>query len=227
VRTVVITFAIGLVLAAPAAAVAPTLSVSAQDRRPQASFAAPFADSAFIYFASKPDRSTDGQFFTENIETSDSLTDDEIASGRWVSESKIDPGTYYVILRASPDFDRCYIFDTGGYDPACADGSSSVATLTIPKPATRYSVTAQVLRYVGVVYANLRATPLGEKRAYRVCYRTLAKRQRCASGTIEGYSWDSAATHTLRLSPRLMPARTTLTWWVGSRQIASKAIRVR
>jgi hypothetical protein len=216
-----------LVLAAPAAAVAPTLTVSAQDRRPQAAFSAPFADSAFLYFASKPDRATDGQFFSENIETSDSLTDDEIASGRWISESRIDPGTYYVMLRAFPDFDRCYLFGTGGYDPACADGYSSVVTLSVPKPAARYTATADVLRSLGIVHANLKANPLGEKRAYRVCYRSKAGTRRCTSGTLDGFSWDSSATDTLRLSTRLMPTRTTLTWWVGSRQVAAKAIRSR
>lgn len=225
-RTVVFAFVAALVFAAAAGAVAPTLSVSAQDRRPQATFSAPSASDVTIYFASKPDRATDGQFFTENIETTDFFTDDEIASGRWVSESRIDPGTYYVMIRASPDFGRCYILDTGGYDPACANGYSNVTTLNVPKPVSRYSVTTEVRRFSGVVYATLLATTLGEKRAYRVCYRTLARRQRCTSGTLDGYSWESAATDTLRLSTRLMPVRTTLTWWVATRQIAAKRISI-
>lgn len=226
-RKLLLATVVVLVLAAPAAAVAPTLSVTSQDRRAQATFSAPFADFAAIYFAKKPDRATDGQFFTENVETLDTLTDDELATGRrWVSETQLDPGTYYVMLRASPDFDRCYI-SGGGYDPACADGYSNVVTLTVPKPVARYRAGAQVSRSLRVVHANLRATPLGEKRAYRVCYRTTATRQRCTRGSLDGFDWDSAATDTLRLSTRFMPARTTLTWWVGTRKIASKAIRVR
>jgi hypothetical protein len=216
-----------LFVAPVAAAVAPSLTVSATDRRPQATFSAPFASDATIYFASKPDRATDGQFFTENVETLDSVTDDELAAGRWVSESRLDPGTYYVMLRASPDFDGCYLFESGGYDPKCADGFSSVSTLTIPKPASRYTASVQALRYLGVVHADLRAAPLGEKRAYRVCYRTAAKKRRCTAGTLDGYSWESAATDTLRLSTRFMPKTATLTWWVGARQVASKTLRVR
>lgn len=227
VRKLPLATVIVLVLAAPASAVAPTLSVSAADRRPQATFSTPFADSATIYFASKPDRATDGQFFTENVETLDSVTDDELAAGRWVSESRLDPGRYYVMLRASPDFDRCYLFDSGGYDPACADGYSNVATLTVPKPVSRYTASAQVLRFVGVVHASLRATQLGEKRAYRVCYLSTARKQRCTGGTLTGYSWDAAASDTLSLSTRFMPTLTTLTWWVGARKVATKAVRVR
>lgn len=225
-KVLLIGFAV-LVTAPVAGAVAPSLTVSATDRRPQAAFSAPFASDATLYFANKPDRATDGQFFTENVESIDSVTDDELAAGRWVSESRLDPGTYYVMMRASPDFDSCYLFDSGGYDPKCADGYSSVATITIAKPVSRYTASAQALRYLGVVHANLRATTLGEKRAYRVCYRTAAKKRRCTAGTLDGYSWESAATDTLRLSTRLMPKSTTLTWWVGARQIASKTVRVR
>ena len=224
----VIALVVALMVAATAAAVAPTLTVSAQDRRPQATFSAPFASSVTIYFASKPARATDGQFFSENIETLDSLNDDEIAAGRWLSEARLDPGTYYVMLNASPDFNRCFVLGSGGqYDPQCADGYSTVSTLTVPEPETRYSVSTEVLRYLGVVKATLRATQLGEKRAYRVCYATAARKQRCTTGTLSGYSWDSAASHTLRLSPRFMPKTTTLTWWVGTRKVASKLVRVR
>ncbi len=167
---------------------APTLSVTSVDRRPQVTFSAPRARNVTIYFASKPDRATDGRFFTENVKTLDSMTDDEIASGRWVSESRLNPGTYYVMLRASPDFDRCYISETGDYDPTCANGYSNVAPLTIPKPPTRYSARAEVLSDAGIVHATLRASQLGEKRAYRVCYRAVTRAQRCTRGTLDGYS---------------------------------------
>jgi hypothetical protein len=226
-RKLVLTAIAAVGLAAPAAAVAPTLSVTAADRRPQASFSAPRADDVTIYFASKPDRATDGRFFNENVETLDSMTDDEIANGRWVSESRLDPGTYYVMLRASPDFDRCYISETGDYDPACANGYSNVARLTVPKPPTRYTARAEVLSYAGVVHATLRASRLGENRAYRVCYRAVTRVQRCTRGTLVGYSWDSATDDLLRLSTRLMPNRTTLTWWVGTRRVAVRVVRVR
>lgn len=96
-------------LAFPGAALAvpPTLSeVAQQDRHPTATFSAPRADFVSIYLASKPDRATDGSFLQENIKELDALTNPEIQSGRWVDESQVDPGTYWVLLRGLSKFRR-------------------------------------------------------------------------------------------------------------------------
>jgi hypothetical protein len=86
-------------LALPAAANAsqpPTLtSVSQQNRHPSATVSMPGADDATIYFASKPDRATDGGFLQENIKATDFFTADEIQRGSWLYEDQLDPGTYY------------------------------------------------------------------------------------------------------------------------------------
>ena len=77
-------------------------------------FSIPGADLATIYFATKPDRASDGSFLQENIAALDSLTTDEIQSGSWTYESQLDPGTYYVLLYATD-------FDCIG-QPTCLDG---------------------------------------------------------------------------------------------------------
>jgi hypothetical protein len=217
-------------LAFPGAALAvpPTLtSVTQQDRHPVATFSAPRADFASIYLSSKPDRATDGSFLQENIKELDSLTDSEIQSGRWVDESQIDPGTYWVILRASPDFDSCYIFDTGGFDPACADGFSNVLTLTVPKPPIRYTARVTAYRYSQIASLDLTAKPLGERVSYRVCYRLRSGSRRCLNGTLDGYSWNSSADDSLTVATRNLPTITTFTWYVGGSKVASRRARVR
>ena len=84
------------------------------DRHPSATFSTPKADDVTIYFASKPDRASDGSFFQENIVALDLMTSDEIQAGSWTYSDQLDPGTYYVMLNASPNFDLCYISSTGG-----------------------------------------------------------------------------------------------------------------
>jgi len=196
-------------------AVPPSLgAVSHQDRHPTASFSAPRAGFASIYLATKPDRATDGSFLQENIKELDLLTDSEIQSGRWSDENQIDPGTYWVMLRASPDFDSCYVYDNGGFDPACADGFSNVLNLTVPKPARQASL-------------QLTATPLGEPLPYRVCYRLKAGSKRCLNGTLDGYSWSSSADDGLTVNTRNLAAITTFTWYVAGKKVASRRVRVR
>lgn len=160
--TAILSSAVVLALSGSALAVPPTLSaVSQQDRHPAAAFSAPRADFVAIYFASKPDRATDGSFLQENIASADILTDSETQSGRWSGETQLNPGSYWVMLNASPDFGSCFR-DDGTIDPACAEGFSNVATLTVPKPAVRYSVRATVYRYLREASLRLTATPLGE-----------------------------------------------------------------
>jgi hypothetical protein len=88
------------------------------------------------------------------IETLDLLTDAERQAGRWEYESQPDSGTYYVMLRASPDFDLCWNDDQGAYDPSCADGLSSVLPLVVPQPAPRYAASAKVVRFLKRVDAH-------------------------------------------------------------------------
>jgi hypothetical protein len=217
-----------LALAGPALAAPPTLSaVSHQDRHATATFAAPRASSVSIYLASKPDRATDGSFLQENIKNVDFMTDSEIQSGRWVDASRIDPGTYWVMLRASPDFESCYLWDGGGYDPACASGYSELVTLVVPKPAVRYRANATAFRFSGTASLQLVAAPLGEATPYRVCYRSKTKKTRCVTGRLDGYSWESSATDSLTVTTRNLPTFTTFVWYVTGKIVGSKRIRVR
>src|SRR4051812_10244036 len=110
-----LTLAASLVFVSSASAQLPVLSsvtVSA-DRHPSAQFSTPKAGDVTIYFASKPDRASDGSFFQENIVALDFLTADEIQAGNWTFSDQLDPGTYYVMLNADPDFDLCYDPNTG------------------------------------------------------------------------------------------------------------------
>jgi hypothetical protein len=211
---------------ATAGAVPPAITaLGQQDRHPSATFALPKAESGIIYFATKPDRATDGEFLTENVAYVDELTDAEIQLGRWLSEDRVEPGTYYVMIEATPDFDACYILGTGGYDPACADGFSDVLTLTVPKPQTRYAAAVTVSRPVRRATLRLTAKPLGEQQAYRVCYATAVKKTRCLRGRLDGFDWSAGVTHSFTVSTRGLAAYTTFRWYVGSRIVASKRVR--
>jgi len=216
----------GLTLVATAVGIPPTLSsVGVRDRHPTATFSAPKSDFASIDVATKPDRATDGSFLSENVETTDLLTDSEIQAGRWAHERQLDPGTYYVMLHASPDFDRCWNLDQGGYDPSCADGYSSVLPLVVPRPASRYAASTTVLRFLKRVELRLVVKPLGDRLRYRVCYRLSTKARRCVVGTVDGYDWNSGASDTLSVTTRGLARLTTFTWFVGARAVAAKRVR--
>jgi hypothetical protein len=218
-----------VLLATPgsAFAVPPTFSaVSQQDRHPVAKFSAPRADFVAIYFASKPDRATDGSFLQENIVSVDILTDSEIQAGRWSGETQLNPGSYWVMLSASPDFGLCFR-DDGTIDPACADGFSNVVTLVVPKPTVRYAARVTVYRYLREASLRLIATPLGEKRSYRLCYKTKHGRTPCLGGTLDGFDWNSPADDTLTVSTRNLPTLATFSWYVSGARVATKRIRVR
>jgi len=212
----------GTALAAPPV----ILSVGHQARHPVVVFSAPKSDHVVIEMATKPDRGTDGSFFSENQVEFDLMTDSEIAAGRWLSESQINPGTYYVLVRASPDFDLCYL-DDGSYDPSCADGYSSMARLVVPKPPIRYVVGATRQTYSATVTLRISATPLGERLPYRVCYLTKARKRLCLRDTLAGYSWSSGARESLTVRTRFLATFTTFTWFVGARAVGAKRIRVR
>ena len=217
---------VALAVVAVAYGVPPTLtSVGASDRHPFATFSAPRSDFVSMQMASKPDRATDGSFLSENVEVFDLLTDSEIQAGRWAYESQVDPGTYYVMMKASPDFDSCYIFDQGVYDPACADGYSSVVPLTVPRPASRYVATAKLLRFLKQVDLRLVVAPLGDRLPYQVCYR-VGKKRRCLRGTVDGFDWNSGASDSLSASTRGMKGLTVFTWLVAGKPVAVKRVRV-
>ena len=222
-------FALVCALALPAAAeaVPPVVSsVGVQDRHPFVVFSAPKADGIAVSVAKKPDRATDGSFLSENVTSGGYLTDAEIQSGRWLSSYQLDPGTYWLLLQAFPDFGLCWIFDNAAYDPACAQGYSEVVQLLVPKPATRYVAAVQVSRASGRAYLTLRAAPLGEKRSYKLCYRNAARARRCLSGTLDGYSWGSSASDELSLTTRGLTKFTTFQWIVGSKTVAQRRVRV-
>jgi hypothetical protein len=213
-----------------ASAAKPTvISLGQQNRHPTMTFSAPRADSVSIDFARSPERATDGNFLSENIVHSAFLTDDEVQKGRWLDESQLDPGRYYVLLEASaesscvsyppPDYDRVL-------DPACADGFSDVAVLDIPKPPQRFKVKVEQLRFIRVIYLTLTVRPLGEDLPYKVCWRRKDKRRACASSTVPGYDWNSSADDMVRIKSRPLARRTRFTWYVAGRAVASKTVRV-
>ena len=217
-----------LVFVSSALAQPPALSsvtVSA-DRHPSAAFSAPAAGLLAVYFASKPDRGSDGSFFEENIVTEDLLTIDEIQAGSWTGSDRLDPGTYYAMVYASPADPLCYDPITGTLNPSCADGYSNVAVLTVPVPQIRYAASVTVFRSLKEANLHLKATPLGVNKRYRACYLNRAKKKRCVSGTLGGYSWNSSASDEVSVSTRKLPAVTTFTWYVGSRAVARKRVKV-
>lgn len=181
--TGVLAVAVLLALPASAAATPPVLLTAGHEaRHPVVTFSAPRANPVAVYIASKPDRATDGAFFAENIVTLDILTANEIQTGRWLSESQLEAGTYWVNLRASPDFAACWDYERfRGLDPACADGYSNVLQLQIPRGPVSYewkfirpfagSVPAGYV-YRGerlLIQVPARGLPAGERRGYQLC----------------------------------------------------------
>jgi hypothetical protein len=202
-----------------AAASAPSLlRVGQQQRHPIADFVAPGADDATIYFATKPDRATDGRFLDENVKDLDILTADELQSGHWTDSSQLDPGTYFVMLRAS-DTD-CIL------DPNCLNGFSQVLTLSVPAPRQRFAASVKTFRFLSSVDLSLKVTPLGEALPYQVCWRRTRGGRKCVRGTVNGFSWNDSASDTLSLRKQGMPRRTTFTWYVHGRKVASKRVGI-
>jgi hypothetical protein len=224
-----------VVTATPALAVSPTITaVAQQHRHPSVTFAAPRADDVTVYIASKPDRATDGSFLRENVVEVGLLTDSEIQSGYWLDSSQIDPGSYFVMLKATRDFVSCDSYDLNFnqvIDPSCADGFSTVVPLRIPRPKTRYTVKTEVLKSIGIVYLTLTAKPLGAKMPYQVCWKQpkARKKKRCVKGTLSGYSWNAAASGSLRIHTKGMARRTKFTWYTRAgtlKALRSKTITV-
>ena len=132
-----------------------------------------------------------------------------------------------MLLRASPDFSLCYLYDSGTFDPSCADGYSTMQTLNVPRPPIRYGASVQHYVYLNNVDLTITAVPLGQKLPYRVCYRTKAGGRVCLGGVIAGYSWSSSASDTRSVNRRNLRTITTFTWYVEGRPVVSKRARVR
>ena len=220
------TIVVALTFIGTAQAMPPALkSVGQQARHPTARFFAPRADTVLAYVASKPDRGANGSFLAENVEEIDSLTALEIHTGSWLHEQQLDPGTHFVMVRAYADFDTCYLFGTGGYRPACAEGFSAMAALVIPKPASKYSVSVQRYSLRTQFSFILTAAPLGEERPYRLCYRLKTNRRVCLRRTLNGFDWGNYATDSLTVPTRNLARLTTFTWYVGNTLIARRTLR--
>lgn len=207
-------------LAAPAHAASPALLGVGHDRlHPTATLSAAGADDVTVYISKRPDRATDGNFLTENSAEIDFLTAEEVASGAWMDADNLDPGTYYVMLRAStyscPD----------GAD--CIDGFSNVMRLTIPKPKQNFRASIED-GFIGSF--KLTITPAGESVPYKLCW-IRGKGRKCERGSVGGYDWTGAASDTIWLtaSDLKLPRRqskTTFTWYVAGKRVASKRIRI-
>jgi hypothetical protein len=208
-----------LALAGAAAAASPALlSIGQENRHPTATFSMPGADFATIYFATSPDRATDGSFLEEHVEHIEFFTTDEIQGGQWLDSAQLDPGRYYVMLRAT---------DTDCFgDSPCMEGFSNMLTLAVPKPVASYQAGVRVYRYLSTVHLRFRVAPLGERLPYRVCWTLAGNRRRCVRTTVKGYSWNSAATDQISVRKRGMPQRTAFAWYVDGRRVASKRVRI-
>jgi hypothetical protein len=196
------------------------LSVGQQDRHSTGTFSAPDADSATVYIATMPDQGSDGRFLDENMVGMVFLTDDEIAAGSWLSSDQLDPGSYHVMLNAD-DYD-CYD------DPACLEGFSDVLPLTVPMPAQRF--TRSVTRPFKTLYLKLTISPLGEDQPYKLCWSKANLQRKCLSSTVGGYDWNRAASDEISVgarAQRAMGKRTTFSWYVAGKRVASKRVRIR
>jgi hypothetical protein len=101
--------AIGLPTLPSAANAAPPIliSVGHKKRHPTAEWTLPPGVQArVIELATTPETSTDGYFFDENVDALDTL---EPTQTRWVYNSQLDPGTYYVHVAGIDE--PCYYAD--------------------------------------------------------------------------------------------------------------------
>jgi hypothetical protein len=111
-------------------------------------------------------------------------------------------------------------------DSPCMEGFSDMLTLAVPKPVASYRGGVRAYRYLSTVDLRLRVAPLGERLRYRVCWTLTDKRRRCVRSTVDGYSWNSAATDQIEVRKRGMPQRTAFAWYVEGRKVASKRVRI-
>jgi hypothetical protein len=155
--------------------------------------------------ATRPDRASDGGFLSENIADLDFLTADEIVAGSWLYETQLDPGTYYLMLRAS-DYE-C------SEHPDCIDGYSNVLALTIPLPTltstgARSIVRRALTRKFGAGYEH------GYGKRIKSCRRLSRLTFRC-----RGISWviGDVAFHSGRLTIRRVWSDGDVSWQATGR----------
>jgi hypothetical protein len=113
-------------------------------------------------------------------------------------------------------------------DPACLDGFSSVLPLTVPKPAQKFS--RKVTRSFGTLYLKLTISRVGEDQPYRLSWRKADGRRKCLRSTVDGYDWNEAASDEISIGARAQRAmrnRTTFSWYVAGKRVASKRVRIR
>jgi hypothetical protein len=209
------------VASASAAVVAPVvMSVSSESRHPVVAFSAPKATDVTLEVATAPGRATNGAFFAENYVTSEFFTSGEIVNGRWMSPTRYPPGVYWVMLNASSTSYDC--------EPTlemCARGRSDVVSIVVPEPPIVFASALTLTQ--GTVVASLNATPLGERRSYRLCWRNRRGAERCRRGSLGGTSWDNPAADEIALSTRSLRRTTRFRWYVKGRLVASRTVRVR
>jgi hypothetical protein len=224
----VIAAAAAVLPVAQAAAAPPTVfGAGSVNRHPELTFSAQSAFLGTVQIATRPDRATDGGFLVENIDTLDVLTDLELATGFWSSETQIKPGTYWAMLKAAADPTVCFDSITGLFNPACADGYSEPVWFVVPKPSVRWLTSANANRFLHFVDLRLVGRPLGERVGYRVCWRTARGVRRCRASLIFGSDWNSQASDTLLISTRGMSRLTVFRWYVRDRQVAARRVVVR
>jgi hypothetical protein len=116
------------VFGSPAAAAPPVLtSVRHIDGRPAATWTLPpGVTSQVVEVATSPATSTDGDFFSENVEAFDLLED---AQTSWVDDFQLDPGVYY--LHVGGFEEPCYF---AGLCPI--QEFTQIGTLRIAPPAS-------------------------------------------------------------------------------------------
>jgi hypothetical protein len=179
----------GVVAAAAAAAIAAAASapilrtVTVHDRQPAITFAAPGAEGAIVVIAINPGHASDGSLLTQNIVYKDTLTSGELQSRHWTYESRIDPGTWYVQLNS---YDTC----SDSQAPDCANGTSAIKKLVVPRPTTKYVLQADNHKFSTAVGVMINATELGDSQHYRLCIRTKLGTDRCVKGVITGTDWN-------------------------------------
>jgi hypothetical protein len=106
--------------------------------------------------------------------------------------------------------------------PGCRGSYSNILTLIVPEPTHMYRASVLVLRYSRVVYLTLRVSQLGKSLPYKVYWKSKSGRRRCVAGKVEGYSWNDSATDDVSVRLRGLKRRTTFSWYVGGRRVASR-----
>jgi hypothetical protein len=217
-----------LMLAAPAGAVVPSVTaVVVRDRMPLVTFEAPKAGSATLFIASKGDRAADGSFIAKNVVVSARLPRSALQAGTWRYHARLDPGDYFLLLKASADATACApAAPDGALDPSCAEGFSPVVSFTVPVPRIRYEVYAKPYLHGRIVRLGLLAEALGEPQTYKVCYHRLGlKGLRCVAGRLDGYSWNESTSDVLSVDGRSLAHSTTFTWFVDGTKVASRTTK--